>query len=67
MHILLGPMLFAMDVNPVNVMWGVGLTAILVPAIAPVALRPSAQNAMISALALVAWLVLGIIGTGIGC
>ena len=67
MRILLGPLLFAMDVAPANVWTGIVLTLILLPAIALVAFRPRVWTAAVSILALLAWVFLGIIGDGIGC
>ena len=67
MRILLGPLLFAMDVAPANIWAGVALTIILLPAIALVAFRPRLWTAGVSILALLAWVFLGIVGEGIGC
>lgn len=67
MRILLGPILIAMDAAPENVWWGVGLTIILLPAIALVTFRPSLWTAAVSFLALLAWVFLGFVGNGIGC
>ena len=66
MRILLGPILWTMDVAPVNVWWGVALTVILLPAIVLVAFRRRAWTAAVSLFASIAWLILGIIGDGIG-
>ena len=67
MRVLLGPILFAMDVAPANIGWGIALTVILVPTIALVAVRPRRWTALASGLALLTWLLLGIIGEGIDC
>ena len=67
MRILLGPLLFAMDVAPTNVWTGVSLTIVLLPAIALVAFRPRLWTAAVAILALLAWVFLGIVGDGIGC
>ena len=67
MHILLGPLLMAMDVAPENVCTGVVLTIILLPAMALVAFRPRAWTAAVSFVAFLAWMFLGVIGAGIGC
>ena len=66
MRILLGPILFVTDVAPGNVWWGIVLTIFLLPAIALFAFRRRVWSAMVSILALIAWLVPGIVGDGLG-
>lgn len=67
MRIFLGPLLFAMDVAPVNIWTGIVLTVVLLPAIALVAFRPRPWTAIVSILAVLVWTFLGIIAKGIGC
>ena len=67
MRILLGPLLLAMDVAPVNIWSGFALTIILIPAVALVAFRPRVWTTAVSIFALLAWVFFGIIGDGIGC
>ena len=67
MRILLGPLLFAMDVAPVNIWTGIVLTIVLLPTIALVAFRPRPWTVAVSFLALLVWAFLGLIGDGIGC
>ena len=66
MRIFLGPILFIMDVAPANVWWGIALTVILLPAMTLFAFRRRAWTAALSLLALIAWVILGIVGDGIG-
>jgi hypothetical protein len=65
MRVLLGPILFVMDVAPANVWSGIALTILLIPAMALVAFRPRVWTAAVSIAALTAWLILGIVGDGI--
>jgi hypothetical protein len=65
MRILLGPILFVLDVAPENVWWGVALTILLVPAIVLFAFRRRVWTAVVSIMALAAWLILGVVGGGI--
>ena len=66
MSILLGPILFIMDAAPANVWSGLALTIILLPAMALFAVRPKAWTAALSLVALIVWVILGVIGDGIG-
>jgi len=67
MRVLLGPLLFIMDVAPANIWIGVLLCLALVPAILLFPIRPRLWSAVISACALLAWVLLGIIGYRVGC
>ena len=65
MRILLGPILFIMDVAPANVLWGVALTVLLLPAITLFAWKRRPWAAVVSIVALMIWVFLGIVGDGI--
>jgi len=67
MRILLGPILFVLDGAPLNVWTRMVLSCILVPAMFLVACRLRWWSALISVLAALAWLFLGILGEGINC
>ena len=67
MRVLLGPLLFVTDVAPANIWIGVLLCIALVPSILLFPLRPRLWSAVISACALLAWVLLGIMGCGVGC
>ena len=67
MRILLGPILLIMDVAPANVRLGIALTATLIPALALVAFKRRPWAALLSVLALLVWLFLGVVAAGIQC
>ncbi len=67
MRVLLGPVLFVLDVSPVNQAHGVTLCLLLIPCLLVGFLRPRWWSVLVSALAALAWLFLGVIGEGIDC
>jgi hypothetical protein len=67
MRVLLGPVLFVLDVAPENQAWGVGLCLLLVPCLLIAVLRPRWWSLLVSAVAALVWLFSGVIGEGISC
>ncbi len=67
MRMLMGPILFAMDVSPINRITGIVLCLVLVPGMLVGILRPRWWSVPLSGLAALAWLFCGIIGQGIDC
>ena len=67
MRVLLGPILFALDVVPENQVAGIGLCLALIPCLLSVIIRPRLWSLALSVLAGMAWLFLGVVGLGIGC
>ena len=65
MEILLGPILFIMDVATPNKWAGIALTISLIPLMMLVAFRRRAWAALVSGLALLLWLFFGLVGRGI--
>ncbi len=65
MEFLLGPILFIMDVAPVNKASGIALTFTLLPLMALVIFRRRVWAAFISVIAFLFWLFIGIVGQGI--
>jgi hypothetical protein len=66
-RVLWGPVNFIADTAPVNQITGFVLCAILVPGILAFALKPRPATAAISLLAVLLWVVFGMIGIGIHC
>jgi hypothetical protein len=67
MRVLLGPILLALDVSPVNQAWGIGLCLVLIPGMLIGLLRPRWWSALVSAMAALVWIFFGVIGEGINC
>jgi hypothetical protein len=67
MQVLLGPILFVLDVAPENRAWGIGLCLLLVPCMLVGFLRPRWWSVLIAVVAALAWLLLGVVGEGINC
>jgi hypothetical protein len=67
MRILLGPILLIVDGAPENQASGVGLCLLLLPCLAAVIVRPRWWSALLSLLAAVAWVFIGLVGDGIDC
>lgn len=67
MRILLGPILFILDVSPVNQMQGYRFTVLLISCMAVLPLRPRWWSLVLAILAAMAWLFLGVVGDGIDC
>jgi hypothetical protein len=67
MRVLLGPILFVLDVAPENRAWGFGLCLLLIPCLLIGLLRPRWWSVLVSALAALAWLFFGVMGDGINC
>ena len=65
MEILLGPILFIVDVAPVNKWAGIALTITLIPLMTLVVFRRRAWAALASGLSLLVWLFFGLVGRGI--
>lgn len=65
--VLLGPLYLVLDVAPGNVQAGVLFTALLLPCIFAVFLKPHPVTVVLSLLALLAWMFLGVVGQGISC
>jgi hypothetical protein len=65
--VLLGPLYFALDTAPGNVQAGVVLTVILLPCTLSVLLKPHLITVMVSLVAFLLWMFLGVVGQGISC
>jgi hypothetical protein len=65
MRILLGPILFVMDVAPQNKWAGIALLILLLPSMALVLFHRRIWTAVVSTLAFLLWIFFGIIGRGI--
>jgi hypothetical protein len=64
---ILGPLHLAMDTAPSNVDAGVFLMVLLIPCLFGVLLKPHPVTFVVSLLAFLAWMFLGIVGQGISC
>ena len=67
MRVLLGPILFMLDVAPENQAWGVALCLLLAPCILIGLVRPRRWSILLAVAATLAWLFLGVVGEGINC
>ena len=62
-----GPLQFVFDVAPGNKASGLFLCALLIPMLLAFPIKPRLWTALLSTLAVIFWLLLGVVGLGIGC
>jgi len=67
MDILLGPLHFLMDVAPENRVTGVFLCIAFVVCVGAFALRRNLATTILLIIAIGGWLLVGLLGSGIGC
>jgi len=65
--VLLGPLFLVLDPSPENKQAGVIITALLLPCIFGVVLKPHAITLTLSLLGILAWIFWGVCGQGISC